>query len=466
MYHRCDTNPKRCRGGRPSARGNLHIIRKMSDTCKGRDLMDTGFSFIHAADLHLDSPFCGYAGIDCAEETRENILKQLRDCTFSALDNLVRACLQHQVDFLVLAGDVYDQADRSLRAQLRLRQAFERLAAANIPVFVAHGNHDHNEGFQAALAWPDNVHIFAPGEVDVLPVTRGGKEIARVYGISYPRRDVAQNYALKFRRDLSAPFAVAVLHCNVGGNPEHANYAPCSLQDLAAGGFDYWALGHVHRRLTLKQHSPCVVYPGNLQGRGPHETGARGCYLVRVKPGGLAELNFLATDMVRWVTQRLSIQGLGTEQELLENLDAALTELSHTHGQRSLVVRLELAGRGPLHRRLQQAGALDGLLDELRHRFTGARGTFVWPESIRLQTALEVDKELLRGSQTLLGDLLEIARAAGCEGKLREYLAERLAPLQGRAARFIQLPQGKDFDELIEAAGEMALDLLWEEDVR
>ncbi|WP_169726446.1 metallophosphoesterase family protein [Desulfotruncus alcoholivorax] len=428
--------------------------------------MDTGFSFIHAADLHLDSPFRGYAGIDCEEETRENILRQLRDGTFLALDNLVRACIQNQVDFLVLAGDVYDQADRSLRAQLRLRDAFARLAAAGIPVFVAHGNHDHSEGFQAALAWPDNVHIFAPGEVEARPVTRGGKEIARVYGISYPRRDVSQNYASMFRRDLSAPFAVAVLHCNVGGNSEHADYAPCSLEDLAAGGFDYWALGHVHRRLTLKEHGPCVVYPGNLQGRGPHETGARGCYLVRVKPGGLAELSFLETDTVRWATQRVSIQGLGTEQELLESLDAGLAELSRAHGQRSLVARLELAGRGPLHRRLQRPGALDGLLEELRRRFTGPSGRFVWPESIRLRTAPEVDKESLRGSRTLLGDLLEIAREARCGGRLRDQLAEALAPLQGRAARFIQLPQGKDLDELIEAAEEMALDLLWEEDAR
>lgn len=429
-------------------------------------MVDTGFSFIHAADLHLDSPFRGYAGIDCEEETRENILQQLRDCTFTALDSLVRACLQNRVDFLVLAGDVYDRADRSLRAQLRLRDAFERLAAAGISVFVAHGNHDHHEGFQAALAWPDNVHIFAPGRVEARPVTRDGREIARVYGISYPRRDVAQNYAALFRRDLAAPYAVAVLHCNVGGNPEHANYAPCSLADLAAGGFDYWALGHVHRRLILKEHGPCVVYPGNLQGRGPHETGARGCYLVRVKPGGLAELSFLATDAVRWVKQRVSIQGLGTEQELLESLDAALTELSRAHGRRSLVARLELAGRGPLHRRLQQPGALDGLLEELRRRFAGTGGAFVWPESIRPYTAPEVDKELLRGSQTLLGDLLEIAREARCGGRLREQLAEALAPLQGRAARFIQLPQGTALDELIEAAGEMALDLLWEDDAR
>ncbi|MBF7083416.1 DNA repair exonuclease [Desulfallas sp. Bu1-1] len=427
--------------------------------------MDGGFSFIHAADLHLDSPFRGFTRIDYGDEnTVENVLRQLRDCTFKALDNIIGACIRHRVDFLVLAGDVYDLADRSLRAQLRLRDSFGRLAEAGISVFVAYGNHDHDDGFRAALAWPDNVHFFAAGEVEARPVVARGREVARVYGISYPRRDVPDNYASLFRREPGVPFAVAVLHCNVGGNAEHANYAPCSLDQLAGAGFDYWALGHVHSRAVLRERGPWVVYPGNPQGRNLRETGARGCYLVRVSPGGTVNLEFLETDCVRWERLRVPIDGLATEQELLDRLDKRLTGLGRLNGGRSLVVRLELTGRGPLHRRLGYGAALEGLLEELRNRFAGPTGPFVWPDCICRNTAALVDKETLRGSETLLGDLLTITRAARENGELRDRLLEVLAPLHDRAARHIDLPQGGEFDALLEAAGDLALDLLWEDE--
>lgn len=435
--------------------------------------MNEGFSFIHAADLHLDSPFRGYGQIDFADAaTRENVLRQLRDCTFTALDNIVRACLARRVDFLVLAGDIYDLADRSLRAQLRFQNAMEQLAEAGIPVFVAHGNHDHDDGRRAALTWPDSVYFFPPGEVAARPVVRRGLEIARIYGISYPRRDVHENYASLFKREPNVPFALAVLHCNVGGNAEHANYAPCGLEELVRAGFAYWALGHVHSRRLLCKQNPCVVYPGNPQGRNPRETGARGCYLVRVNTGGAIKLEFLAMDGVRWEQVRVPIDGLATEQELLERIDEQLAVLRYRHDGRSVVARLELTGRGVLHRSLRYDGVPEGILEEMRCRFAGPEGSFVWLESIRCSTGLAVDKEALRNSETLLGDLLAISRqaresrgtAGGRDGEMRDMLRQVLAPLHHRIARHIPLPEDDEFDALLEAAEDMALDLLWEQE--
>ncbi len=427
--------------------------------------MRDGFSFIHAADLHLDSPFRGFEQVHFADgETRDNVLRQLRDCTFTALDNLVEACIEHRVDFVVLAGDIYDLADRSLRAQLRFRDALERLAAAGIPVFVAHGNHDHDEGWRASLDWPENTWFFAPGRVEARPVVKGGAEIARVYGISYPCREVTENYAALFRRDPGAPFAVAVLHGNVGGWSEHANYAPCSVEDLVGSGFDYWALGHVHRRAVLREHGPCVVYPGSLQGRNPRETGPKGCWLVQVGPGGDITLRFLAVDSVRWERLAVPVDGLDTEQELLDRLDREMERLKERHAGRSVVARLELTGRGPLHGRLRHDGTLEDLLDELRHRHAGPAGTFVWPESIRRRTAPAVDKEALRASRTLLGDLLAVSREARGGGEARRVLQQMLAPLHHRLARYAGVPGEEEFDALLEAAEDLALDLLWEED--
>lgn len=396
--------------------------------------------------------------------TQENILFQLRECTFTALDNIVRACLGNRVDFLVLAGDIYDLADRSLRAQLRLRRAMERLARAQIPVFIAHGNHDHCEGQRAKLDWPENVHVFAPGEVEWRPVLRRGVEIARVYGISYPRREVTENYAALFRRDPGVPFAVAVLHCNVGGGTEHANYAPCTLEDLARAGFDYWALGHVHRRAVLRERGPCVVYPGVSQGRHPREAGPNGCYLVRVGPGGEVGLEFIATDAVRWEVLTLPINALGSEQQLLGLLQNRLDGLKKRHAGRSLVVRVELTGRGSLHRVLRRPYTVEGILEELRLRYAGPSGPFLWIESIRLSTSAPIDRAMLEGGATLPADLIAIAKNAREAGELRESLRQLLAPLYEKAGRYLAWPDEMQLDDLLAGAEDLALDLLVGED--
>lgn len=435
------------------------------------------FSFIHAADLHLDSPFVGFEEIKGSDApTVENLLRQLRDCTFTALDHVVEACLEHRVNFLILAGDIFDFANISLRAQLRLREAMTRLEQAGIMVFVAHGNHDHLGGFRAILEWPANVHFFPAGKIDDFPVLVDGQVVARVYGISYPRRDVSENYVPLFSAGLTAPgsdtqapgaggapFTLAVLHTNVGGNGKHANYAPCTLEQLIRAGFDYWALGHVHSNQVLHEY-PWVVYPGTTQGRHPGETGAKGCYHVQVGADGTVQLRFLPTDSVRWEEVRVDIRGLATEQDLLQRLEQKFQYLHQHSGGRSLVVRLILQGRGPLHRRLNQGGALEGIMEELRYRYAGPTGSFIWPDTIWCRTAVAVDKESLRGNATLLGDLLDLGQKARQKGRLQEELAENLSPLQQRIDRYLAAPGAGEWQDLLAAAEDLAVDLLWDEE--
>ncbi|MTI83662.1 MAG: DNA repair exonuclease [Firmicutes bacterium] len=425
--------------------------------------MSEGFSFIHAGDLHLDSPFRGFEHIsDIDEPIKENILRRLRNCTFAALENIVDACIEYEVDFLVLSGDIYDLVDRSIRAELRFRNAIERLADRGIPVFAVHGNHDFDNGIRARLTWPENVHFFSPGEVEYREVIRQGKEIARIYGISYPRRDVTENYAAKFKRHQNAPFAIGVLHCNVGGVPEHENYSPCQVSDLVQSGMDYWALGHVHSHRVLKD-SPCIVYAGSPQGRNPRETGDKGCCMVNVSENGLIDLQFLAVDDVRWTETRISIDNIQSEGELITQLDNQLTGIRSIHNKKSVVTRIILTGRGPLHRKLQ-SGALADILEELRLRLAGEEGDFIWPESIKCTTGIPLDKEALRKGETLLADLLALRGRADKDETLRSMLRESLAPLEDRTGSYVSPLSENELDLLLEVAEDLAIDLLWEDD--
>ena len=235
------------------------------------------FRFIHCSDLHLDAPFSGLA------TSRPSLRKTLREATFQSFNNIVNLALKEKVDALIIAGDVYDSADKSLRAQLNFRNGLKRLADAGIPSFVAHGNHDPLNAWAASLEWPKTVTLFPGKRIEAVPVKRDGQTLATIFGTSYSQRNVSENLALKFSRNNYQGFAVGVLHTNVGENPNHANYAPCKMDDLIRSGMDYWALGHIHSRQILRDTAPGIVYCGNSQARSFKEEGPKGCSKRRSK---------------------------------------------------------------------------------------------------------------------------------------------------------------------------------------
>src|SRR5580658_3317530 len=209
-------------------------------------MADRDFCFVHAADLHLDTPFEG------VRASAPDVAEALADASLAAFDSIVALALSRQAAFLVVAGDVYDGPDRGVRAQLRFHRGLEQLDAAGIRTFVVHGNHDPvDTGWSAVRRWPPGVTIFPSGAVGEERVEVGGETIACVQGISYPRRDVRENLALRFGRPRGGALSVGVLHCNVGSTSEHADYSPCTIDDLLTAGISYWALGHVHRHAVL-----------------------------------------------------------------------------------------------------------------------------------------------------------------------------------------------------------------------
>lgn len=264
-------------------------------------------SFIHGADLHLDSPMIGLSKFPDA------IFKRLRESTFRALKNLTDAAIEREVDFVILAGDLFDGEDRSLKAQSRLRSEMLRLKSHGIPVFAVHGNHDHLGGSWVQLEMPDNVHIFSSQvEVKVLHTKSG--TIVHLYGFSYPERHVLDRRVKEYRLADGADFHIAILHGNEEGSQEHGNYAPFTLRELIEKRFDYWALGHIHKRSVLSE-DPTVVYPGNIQGRNRKETGAKGCYFVTMTPSD-TKLDFIETADVIWDHISVDVQDARSFHEI------------------------------------------------------------------------------------------------------------------------------------------------------
>ncbi len=328
--------------------------------------------FVHAADLHLDTGFEGVGRVD------ERVAQRLRDASLDAFDALVDLTLQRDAAFLVLAGDVYDGAERGLRAQLRFEQGVRRLADAGICTFVAHGNHDPLvTGWQLVTDWPDEVHVFGHEDVESVVVERDDRPVAVVQGVSYGETAEQRNLARRFHRTDLDVLHVAVLHTNVGEVGEHANYAPCSTDDLRHRGIDYWALGHVHTRQVVLDGSgddPWAYYPGNLQGRSPRasEQGAKGASVVRVVGGAVQAPQHVTLDRARFAEVTVDVGDLRTlgqvERALAERADAAIAAADG----RLVVLRGRLTGRGPVHDDLARPDALDELRDALADRLVGA----------------------------------------------------------------------------------------------
>jgi DNA repair protein SbcD/Mre11 len=363
------------------------------------------FRFLHTGDLHLDSPFVGLT-----TAAPPAVSRILREATLQSWSNIVRLALEEHVDFLLVAGDAFEHANRTLRGQLRFRDGLADLARAGIPSFVVTGNHDPESGWAPSVTWPDACHRFPSNDVESRPVVRDGEEIARVYGIGYGVRDVRANLAATFHRDAGVSFAIGLLHTNVGGDPSAGNYAPCTIADLRTADMDYWALGHIHRHRVISDARPTAVYCGNPQGRDPGEADPRGCYLVTVDKAGVVHPEFHATDVVRWQLLDVVIDGLVTDEAVVDRVVSTVDD-ARSDAARSIVARVRLIGQGAVHATLRRTGVLRDVLQEARERL-GEAVPFAWVESVRDETRSEIDLAERRQADDFLGDVLRRFDAA------------------------------------------------------
>src|SRR5665648_974603 len=438
------------------------------------------FTFVHAADLHLDTPFQGIGQVS------PEVAELLRDASLDAFDALVDHTLQAGASFLLLAGDIYDGAERGLRAQLRFVKGLEKLAERGVPVFICHGNHDplggaspnaaplsadplggglaqKGSGWSAVRSWPENVTIFGADQVRRIAVEQAGSAIAQVYGISYGRRDVTENLALRFSREEGEGLHVAMLHANVGANAEHAAYSPCSLDDLRDRGMDYWALGHVHSRRVLHEGEPWVVYPGNTQGRSfkPSEQGGKGAYLVEADGNRVRGLSFLQTERLRFRREGLDVSRFDDLADLRRGLTEFAAAAGADCGAAGLILDVRLEGTGPVHADLACSGGVAEVLRDLRQEFEGER-PLVWWERVQDRTSPPVDLDAVRARGDLASEICALVDHKLERPELAEgFLDDLIYPDKPYALkRHLEELTSDQESELLERARLRAIELL------
>ncbi|MHB8262553.1 MAG: metallophosphoesterase family protein [Acidimicrobiales bacterium] len=387
------------------------------------------FCFIHAADLHLDTPF-KQVGSD-----RLFIKEALQDASLKAFDALIDLAEKKNAAFVLFAGDIYDGPERGVRAQLHFRRGLMRLNDLGIHSFVVHGNHDPlDAGWSAIRDWPQLATVFGHDTVESVVVERDSVQLATVHGISFARTEETGNLALRFTRGNGPGLQVGVLHCNVGGDAEHDSYAPCTLDDLTRVGLDYWALGHIHSRRILQTGHPWVVYPGNIQGRSPKpsECGAKGAYVVEVADSTVQAVDFVPLDVVRFEEIQMDIGGTRDMADLERMLIDKAASLQASAEGRSLLVQTTLSGSGPVHDDLAREGSLAELLRELRCQ-ADERVPFLWWNTIRDETRPMLDLQAIRRRGDFASELLALSDdLAEDPDLLRDFVRDSLSGLPER----------------------------------
>ncbi len=293
-----------------------------------------GFSFLHAADLHIDSPLLGLDRYEGAPVT------EIRLASRRAFENLVELALREGVAFVVLAGDVFDGDWRDYNTGVFLNGQLARLAHRGVHVFLVQGNHDAESVMTRSLKLPPGSRVFG---VDAPETVHLEEHRVVLHGQSFASPKITTNLAATYPAAVAGSFNIGVLHTALEGRLGHARYAPCSLVDLSAKRYDYWALGHVHTREVVSR-APWVVFPGNIQGRHVRETGAKGCSLVTVRDGAVVDVRHVALDVVRWAHLVLDVGEVESPDEVIDRLAEEIDAAVAGAEGRLLAVRVRAEG--------------------------------------------------------------------------------------------------------------------------
>jgi len=388
------------------------------------------FTFIHAADLHIDSPL---AGLGCKDAS---VRERFAHAGRKAVENLIDETIEAKAAFLLVSGDIFDGDWKDVSTGFFLVRALAKLDRAGIQTFVVKGNHDFDSAMAKALPYPGSVKFFGPRKAESFEI-----ESLRValHGRSFGARLVGADFLASYPARREGWFNIGLLHTALDGTRGHASYAPCGVEDLKRFGYDYWALGHVHEA-EIVARDPWVVYPGNIQGRHVRETGPKGAMRVTVEDGRVVAARPIALDAARWAHVRIDVTHCEDEQQALAEAEARLRDEQGRAEGRPLALRATLHGATPLHSKLVARREI--LEEELRA--IGFRcADDLWVEALKIETEAPPRAPAPLGEADAL-DVEALIAAAAATPEFAQTLAGLVGEIEEKLPRELRGELGGD----------------------
>jgi len=414
-------------------------------------------TFIHSADLHLGAPFRGLRALSPTWANR------LLTASVESYDRVIEAAIKHKVDFVIIAGDIFDSARASYADHVHFFQGLKKLDEAGIAAYLCAGNHDPYTSWQQDyFAFPENTKLFPADKPGFFTFEKDGETVAILGGRSFYnqawRKDksIAEGITGKEAREAAgkdAPFTIGVIHTGLIYDPLKA---PTEIEELSRAGIDYWALGHIHKRHRIPEKNPKIVFPGCVQGRDINETGKRGVYKTTLTEGKHTQLEFIPTASVVWQRMEINVEECKTLAEISEQIiREVFIENSKAHCE-EMCVRITLVGKTPLHTTLEKPG----VIGDLRRVFNEAYSVF-FCDSMISKTVLPIDKKMLAKEKLFPAALLQAS------SQVKKEKEESLLYLQNEFLKknIVMPPEcEKLIPQLIEEAENLALDMLGKRD--
>ena len=374
--------------------------------------------FIHAADIHLDSALHGLERYEGAP------VEEIRRATRRAFDNLIELAIDEQVAFVLLVGDLYDGDWKDYNTGLYFVERMGRLRDASIRVFIVAGNHDAASQITKHLRLPDNVTLFSTRKPERVVLDDLGVSIC---GQGFATRAVTDDISQGYPQGDPQLLNIGLLHTCLDGKPGHEPYAPCTVDGLRSKGYQYWALGHVHKREEVSR-DPWIVFPGNIQGRHIREIGPKGCTLVTVDGGEIVEVAHRDLDVMRWSIRELDVSATETVDDIYEQVREGLQLALDAAEGRPVAVRLVLYGACSAHLKLH--AERERWIQEYRALATGLGGAGIWLEKISIKTRPVVSTDEVLERDDALSGLLRAIHDMDLDSSALDGLADEMSVLR------------------------------------
>lgn len=408
------------------------------------------FKFIHAADVHLDSPLRGLYRYESAPA------EAMRDACRRAFTNLVDLAIEEQVAFVLLAGDLYDGDWKDYSTGIFLSQQVGRLGQHNISVITVAGNHDAANRMTKALDCPSNMTIMSSRKVETI---RLDDFAVAIHGRSFGTQHVDENLAAGFAAAEKGMFNIGLLHTSLDGREGHAVYAPCSIDDLRSKDYQYWALGHIHKQ-ELVSKEPWIVFPGCVQGRHIRETGAKGCVIVTVEDGTVSTIERIPVDVFRWVLCSVDLTDVAEMRDVLERSRKAITHERISADGRPIAMRMCFEGTTTISSEL--AAYPERFEQQIKALGAEISADDLWIERVENVTVGKLDLRSTLSDESAFGKLLkEILATPGNPDEivgLKDVLADLRQKIPSEAFRadsVLNLDENQTVERLVEEAKQM-----------
>ncbi len=389
---------------------------------------------LHVTGLHIDRQF------DALTTIPDDLLKTVEDATVAAFHELVAVALQRQVDSVLLVGETFCEADRSLRARLALEDGLRRLAEQNIQVLAVSGESDPPSSWSELAAEHDNLTVLSPRGGQSVEITRNGTVEAVISATTLNRFLQAQERRASRVPDQTVdetpqqdPLPITLLPVTEtdrtsgaicfrprrdGASPENVA-APVSAHDPADDRTHYVALGGVGSRRTFTLGNVIAHHPGPAQPVFRDDTGPCGCTLVTIDREGTIHREFIATGIVRRESATVQIDAQFSFDELIDELRTALNRRQPETGEKMWLMRWIIRGSGPLFDRLndsaEQEKIRQTLPDDLHrladvaivHEFAPCPDREVAVDAMREHPAIAEFHEMLEHDQPVTPEVLQ-----------------------------------------------------------